>query len=190
MLMKAKGKHARRGHSRLLPYLLLAAVVTGLTATGTLAKYSSSFSADVSAEVAAFAGGGTMNFEVALEDMVPGSARTVQLAVQNYDEQQDCEVQLDYEIQVETTGNLPLTFQLIGKKEAGDENADSVLAGALDSTLKASGGKLPLASESRTRHTYELSITWPQEATDWDYSQEIDMLTVTVTTVQADPAAG
>lgn len=185
MPMKAKGKKPR-----LLCYLALAVLVTSLAATGTLAKYSSLFSADASMEVAAFAGGGTINFDVDLENISPGSTKTVQFTVQNYDAEQACEVALNYEIQVETTGNLPLSFQLLGKREAGDTSADSVLAGSLDDTLKAAGGKLPIASEGgRKQHTYELSMTWSQGETDEDYSKEIDMVTVTVTTVQADPAA-
>lgn len=185
MPMKAKGKR-----SRLLCYLVLAVLVTSLAATGTLAKYSSLFSAEADFETAAFAGGGTIDFDVALEGMVPGSARTMQFTVQNYNEEQDCEVGLDYEIQLETTGNLPLSFQLLGKKEPDDSSADSVLAGPLDNGLKAAGGKFPIASEGgRKQHTYELSVTWPEGETNEDYSREIDMLTVTVTTVQADPAA-
>lgn len=184
--MKTKGKK-----SRLLRYLALAVLATSLAATGTLAKYSSLFSAETTVQTAAFAGGGTVDFGVALEGMVPGGTKTVQFTVQNYDEKQDCDVQLNYEIQVETTGNLPLSFQLLGKKEAGDSSADSTLAGPLDSGLKAAGGKLPIASGGgRKQHTYELSMTWPEGETDEDYSKEIDMVTVTVTTVQANPAAG
>jgi len=191
--MKAKGKK-----SRLLLYLILAVAVTSLVTTNTLARYSSTFGVNASAGVAAFAGGGTMDFDVPLDNMTPGSTRTMQFTVQNYDEKQDCEVRLDYEIQVETTGNLPLSFQLLGKKGADDNSADSVLAGPLDSTLKAAGGKLPIAAagdaeagtNGRKQHIYELSVTWPAGKTDEDYSREIDMVTVTVTTVQANPAEG
>lgn len=192
MPRKAKGKK-----SRLLLYLILVMAATSLAATGTLAKYSSTFGVNASIEVAAFAGGGAMDFDVPLDNMTPGSTRTMQFTVQNYDEKRDCEVQLDYEIQVETTGNLPLSFQLLGKKTADDSSADSVLAGPLNSSLKASGGKLPIAAggdgetgAGRKQHTYELSVTWPAGETDEDYSREIDMVTVTVTTTQADPSAG
>lgn len=180
-------KHSKK-LSRLPLYLLLAVVVTMLATTGTLAKYSSRFSTSLSAQVAAFAGGGTLDFDLALEDMAPGDTRTVQFTVQNYDGERNCEVGLDYEISIDTMGNLPLSFALLGKKEAGDSGEGSELAGPLDQNLTAGGGKLPVAGGEegvRRQHTYELSISWPKEETNEDYSQEIDLVTVTVTTKQA-----
>lgn len=175
----------------LLRYLILAVVATSLVTTGTLAKYSSTFSASMSMQVAAFAGGGTVDFDVGLDDMLPGDTRTMQFTVQNYSGEADCEVALNYEIQVETLGNLPLEFELIGAKQADDENEGSVLVNDLDSDLKAVGGSLPIAADEenggRLQHSYELKVTWPQGKTDEDYSREIDMVTVTVTTVQAKP---
>lgn len=181
-------KHMKKP-SRLLLYLLLAVVVTMLAATDTLAKYSSQFSTSLSAKVAAFAGGGTLDFDLALEDMAPGDTRTVQFTVQNYDGERDCEVAMDYEIVIDTMGNLPLSFTLLGKKEAGDGEENSRLAGPLDQNLTAGGGKLPVAGGEeggRRQHTYELSISWPKEETNEDYSYEIDLVTVTVTTKQAE----
>ncbi len=190
--MKPKGKK-----SRLLIYLALAVLVTSLATSATLAKYSSTFSATATMQIAAFAGGGgAASFDVTMEDMAPGRSSAVQFTVQNYDEGEnglDCEVQMDYEIQVETTGNLPLVFSLRGQKESDDSSAKSVLTGQLDpGTLKAVGGKLPVASANtaaggRKKHTYELTVAWPEGETDEDYSQEIDMVTITVTAKQADP---
>ncbi len=185
-----KPEHAKhmKKRPRLLLYLLLAVVATMLATTGTMAKYSSQFSASASAQVAAFAGGGTLDFDLDLEDIAPGDTRTVQFTVQNYDGERNCEVALDYEIAIDTMGNLPLTFTLLGKKETGDSEKGSQLAGPLDKELTASGGKLPVAvgESSRKQHTYELSISWPKEETNEDYSQEIDFVTVTVTTKQAE----
>ena len=113
-----KSEHAKhmRHRPRLLRYLLLAAVVTMLGTTGTLAKYSSQFGTSLSARTAAFAGGGTLDFDLSLENMAPGDTRTVQFTVQNYDGERNCEVALEYEIAIDTMGNLPLTFTLRGKK--------------------------------------------------------------------------
>ena len=89
-----KSEHAKhmRHRPRLLRYLLLAAVVTMLGTTGTLAKYSSQFGTSLSARTAAFAGGGTLDFDLSLENMAPGDTRTVQFTVQNYDGERNCEV--------------------------------------------------------------------------------------------------
>lgn len=179
--MKGNGKKAR-----LLRYLVYAALVTTLFTSATLAKYASQFGANASVQVAAFAGGGTVDFDVALEGMAPGETRAVQFTVQNYEEDRNCDVQLEYEIQVETTGNLPLTFRLLGQKQSDDSSAGSLLVGTLDSGLKAAGGQLPVVSkEGKKQHTYELSVTWPPAEANVDYSDEIDMVSLRVTTRQA-----
>ncbi len=182
--MKAKGKKPR-----LIRWLALAVLVTSLAVSGTMARYSSRFGAQVSMQVAAFAGGGEVNFDVALEGMAPGDTRTVQFKVRNYEGEQGCDAQMAYEIQVETTGNLPLTFSLLGE-DPGDSSANSALVGALDSSLKAVGGKLPVTSlEGKREHSYQLSVYWPSGETDVDYSHEIDMVSVTVAAIQTDPSA-
>ncbi len=181
---------------RLIKYLLLALLATTAAASGTLAKYASTYSGGTVLKVAGFAGGGVINFDVALEGMSPGEdpPRTVDFAVQNYEGDNVCDVRMNYEIQVETTGNLPLTFSLVGEKEQNDSDPASVLAGALDENLKAVGGALPPASAEagggKRRHSYQLVVNWPADRADGDYSQEIDMVTVTVTAVQANPTAG
>lgn len=179
--MKTGGKKVR-----LLLLLVLAVTVTSLATTGTLAKYASEFKQTVSAEVAAFAGGGTVDFAVALADMVPGEQKTVDFTVCNFKGDTYSDVGIVYEIQVESTGNLPLEFSLLGKNDSGT----GTLAGDFNEEGKASGGWLPLAEEGKKlQHSYELSVTWSAGMASEEYSHEIDMVTVTVTAVQEDPGA-
>lgn len=188
MKKPVKMKHYKKT-SRLPVYLLLAVVATMLAATGTLAKYTSRFNGTVSMQTAAFAGGGSMDFDLSLENMSPGETRTTRFTVQNYEDGRECDVEMEYEIKIDTMGNLPLTFSLLGQKEAGD--GDSTLVGELNDQLLATGGKLPIsggAEGKKRKHSYELSIRWPATETDGDYSEEIDMVTVTVTTKQVQPA--
>lgn len=193
--MKGRNKY-------LLMLLLLAAVATSLFANDTMAKYSSSFTGSGTVNVAAFAGGAdTASFNVAVNDLSPGGTSTVNFAVQNYEGDKNSEVAMTYEIQVETTGNLPLSFAL--SSNAGDKGPYNQPVGQLAATdaekLKytATGGRLPVAAGDasqgmgKKRHAYELAVTWPAEAAhDWDYSNEIDMITVTVTSTQVNPEAG
>ncbi|MCH5353037.1 MAG: hypothetical protein J1E06_06195 [Acutalibacter sp.] len=207
--MRKSPKH-RKKTSRLPLYLLLAVVVTSLATTGTLAKYRSEFGAIVDMKVAAFAGGGTLDFDldVDLGGMYPGESCTTVFTVQNYDGEKSCAVAMDYEIQVETQGNLPLEFTLTGTRDSSGEN--NVLAGNLVESADpvegdpeegtpaggkkylASGGKLPIASEAngQVQHKYELNIVWPLEKNDSKYERGVDKITVTVTAVQARPDAG
>ena len=207
MKLPAKKKHSRKT-SRLPLYLLLAVVVTTLATTGTLARYRSEFGATANMEVAAFAGGGTLDFnlDVDLGNMYPNETRTTTFTVQNYEGDKKCDVVMDYDIRVDTAGNLPLTFTLRGKRDNDGEN--SVLAGDFEAvpgedssagggpaggkTFVASGGRLPIAggTDGRpTQHTYQLEVTWEKTENDIQYLGEIDKVTVTVTAVQARPEA-
>ncbi len=184
---KSSGKRAFPGRLRAMLLLILLVLATSLATAGTLAKYSSEFSVSANAQVASFSGSGTVNFDVALEDMVPGELKTVTFQVCNFQDGSFSDVAVDYEIQVESTGNLPLEFTLRGTKSGGM----GTLAGSLDAGGKASGGELPFAEEGKgVSHSYELSVFWPYEESGEEYSHEIDMINVTVTAVQKDPGSG
>lgn len=201
MKLWRKKKHSKKT-SRLPVYLLLAVVATMLATTGTLAKYSSQFSASTVLNVAAFAGGGSFDFDLDedLENMYPADTRTVYFAVQNYEDGQDCDVAMEYQVRLETTGNLPLNFTLRRKTDGGNEKGEAV--GALEIsapaageepipgvTYVAAGGKLPVASadDGRTVHAYELEVSWPPEYNDMKYSGKVDEVTVTVIAEQVRP---
>lgn len=191
--MPVTEKPQKKKRPRLLLYLVLVALSTSLAATGTMAKFHSKLGIDLAVQAAGFAGGGTVNFDAAFDNMTPGGRKDMEFTVQNYEGEQNSEVQLEYEIQVETTGNLPLVFELSGRKDSGDNSSNSVLVGSLDQNLKAVGGMLPPVEEggvNRTQHTYTLSVSWKEDETDGDYSHEIDMVSVTVTTKQSNPSAG
>lgn len=191
---EAKGGKTARKKPKLVRYLLILALATTMVASATLARYSSLSAITASMQVAAFASAGTVDFAVDLEGLSPGNKtpRTIQFAVQNYDEKQDCQTALDYTVRVETTGNLPLKFVLRG--QTGEIAENNQPAGSLspvsgqEHVWEAAGGKLPPAGE-RKQHKYELAVTWDETAEGLDYSHEIDMVTVTVTTTQADPTA-
>ena len=180
-----------RNKKKIIRYLLYLAVVTTIVTSATLAKYSTMAEFGVTGTVAAFVSGTTVDLNMALDDMAPGSAKNIQFTVVNYEGDQTSDVSLDYEILVSSTGNLPLAFSLLGEKESADSDAGSRLVGVLtqteDGQWKADGGKLPIASQTggRKKHTYRLTASWPASAEAADYSQEIDMLTVTVVTRQS-----
>lgn len=193
--MKWNGKKPR-----LLRYLVFLALITSLIASGTLAKYAAEVQGGVSLQVASFAAEGTADFTVHLENVSPSpeSFGTVQFAVRNYEAEESSQVQLNYTIKVETTGNLPLTFSLQKLNEPETEDPNNRFAGALvqkageASVWEAAGGVLPTVEtdSDKTQHKYLLSAAWTTGETSEDYSHEIDMVTVTVTTQQASPTEG
>lgn len=187
----------RKKYSRLWVYLLYLGLVTSLILVMTLARYASTAGGTGAATVAAMAGGGKP-IQMVLDDMVPGGEpRTLQFQVVNYKDGAISQVALDYEILVETTGNLPLRFTLTAAEETGTvqggttvetgavlENGD----GARAQTL--SGGCFPIAEAgtgntlTKQAHTYTLTVMWPKDKSEAGYADEIDLVTVSVTARQ------
>ncbi len=172
------------GFVRYLLYLLL---VTSVITSASLAKYTSHADTSVNGTLAAFVTDATINLQIPLSDMLyPGSTVDTSFTVTNFQGEQGSEVPLEYGIQVETTGNLPLRFSLRGEEIIEGEKAGGTLASPLDEKLCASGGKLPsMAVGGHVTHSYVLSVEWPETEADQDYSSEIDRVSVKITTTQA-----
>lgn len=181
-------KISRGGWIRYVVYL---ALVTSVLTSVTLAKYASTGGTTGKALVASFITGTTLDLDVSLEGMMgPGDTKTVNFDVTNYEGDKNNNVVLQYEIQVNTTGNLPLEFALTGEQRNADGSADadldvSKLAGSLDDNLKAVGGMLPPAGEfGKKTHSYKLQITWPRDKADEGYSDEIDRVALRISSTQ------
>lgn len=195
-MKKTSQKKAKVKRSHLLRYLALAAIVTSLATSTTLAKFSSSFFAGGNFTVASFAGGqGQQKFEAAITDIAPGLDDRVEFSVTNYEGRTVCDAAMAYEVRVETTGNLPLSYALEpegtaeGSTVAGElkqtENNELTFVTSTDGTIR--GG-------SQVAQRYRLVVKWKDntENSDYtveDYSHEIDMVTVTVTAKQAEGGA-
>lgn len=177
-------------YSRLWLYLLYLGLVTTLIVSVTLARYAATTGGSGTATVAAMAAGGGEPIRMVIEGMFPGSdPQTLQFKVVNYKDDAVSEVALDYDITVETTGNLPLEFELAAARDAGTAGAVTdtgtiLTGGAKSQTL--TGGAFPLVQNAadgklaRQEHTYTLTVNWPQAASDAGYADEIDLVTVTM----------
>lgn len=176
----------------MIRYLAYLAIVTTLITSTTLAKYSSEETLSVKSQVATFLESSKVDLNVALDDITPGGQKEVKFSVVNFEGGKTSDVDLEYEIQVATTGNLPLQFQLTGDLNGDTASADNRLVGELDqSTLKAAGGRMPLAegAAGKKTHSYTLYVVWPNSADAVKYKNEIDMLTVTISSWQRAPQA-
>lgn len=169
-----------------LRYLVYLALVTTVISSTTLARFVTEIGVGSQVLVAAFASGTTLNLELGTQEaMSPGETRTVSFTVTNQDAGTVSEVPLNYQLQIETTGNLPLQFGLSGEK-TDEKDTESRLVGALDEeTLCATGGTLPSAGGfGACSHSYTLTISWPEEQNTDEYSYEIDRLSVKISTEQ------
>ncbi len=171
-------KTQRKQHNRLWVFLLYLALVTSLILSVTLARYSSGASGTGTAAVAAMAGDASSTIQMSLDRMTPGGEdKELKFQVVNFTANAVSEVALDYQITVETTGNLPLTFTLAADEGTNRVGGGTILDGDKSQTL--TGGAFPLTGEKQA-HTYTLTASWPLEKNDGGYSQEIDLVTVRV----------
>lgn len=172
-----------------LRYLVYLALVTTVIGSTTLARYTLNGGAGMGATIAVFTSGVQKTLDLGTQGALsPGETKEIMFDVQNSEGGKVCEVPVNYEVQIETTKNLPLQFSLTGEKATGDTDGTlSALVGSLDpDTLTATGGKLPSArSGGGTSHSYTLLITWPPNENAEAYSREIDHLAVKIKTTQA-----
>ena len=185
MMRRAKQKK----HIFKLRYLAYLALVTTVIGSTTLASYAMTGNTTAGAAIAIFTSGVQKTLDLGTQGaLAPGEVKEIMFNVTNSENGKVCEVPVSYEVQIETTKNLPLQFSLTGTKdnEEADESLNA-LVGSLDQkTLLATGGKLPSArSGGGTNHSYTLRITWPQSENAEAYSSEIDHLSVKIKTTQA-----
>lgn len=188
--MMKRAKHTRRTFK--LRHLLYLVLVTSVISSTTLARYATKGIVGAEAKIAAFVSNTTFMHELGtLEDLAPGDTEKIYFTVTNKDGSTICDVPIDYEVQIVTTGNLPLNFSLSGKVSddgVTDESLTKLVElGALDQTkeYRATGGKFPSGRYGAASHTYTLTVSWPQDKTAEAYSDEIDRLAVKIKTVQS-----
>lgn len=185
--MRRRAKHQK--HTVKLRHLLYLALITTVISSTTLARFALKQTPTASATIAAFVSGTDLNLDLGTHGaLAPGEDKEITFHVKNYDENRKiCEVPVDYEVQIETTKNLPLVFSLSGTASLGvkDENLNKPVDALNATTLLATGGKLPSAKSGEAEHSYTLKISWPSDQNAEEYSSEIDHLSVSIKTKQS-----
>lgn len=123
-----------------------------------------------------------------IKGLYPGQSQTITFQVKNFKDLVVSEVTQEYSVIVETTGNLPLTYEL----SAGDAKNIGTYA-TTSSTVPESnptvwqwtGGSLPHSQECT--HSYTLTVKWNIGKNDAAFSDEIDLVTLTIDAKQARP---
>ncbi len=144
---------------RIAGIMLLLVLVFAYSITGLYAKYINSDSGDDTARVAKFEIGDNLAEQVAQVEirMAPGDA----FDVENYIEiTNNSEVSVKYTLEViRETNNLPIVIE--------EMKTGTIAANAGDETVG-------------------LNVSWPEEANDYCYSHEIDLITIKLTAEQID----
>lgn len=94
-----------------LRYLVYLVLVTTVISSTTLARFATRESVSSGATIAAFVSGSNLDLDLGAQGaLAPGETKTIYFSVTNSENGTICEVPVDYEMQIETTGNLPLKF--------------------------------------------------------------------------------
>lgn len=144
--------------------LILLVVVTSLTVVNLAAKYRSSTGSDDSARIAKFeiTETGVSTFDISTESFYPGYEVTKELQIHN-----KSEVAVDYTVTASTSGVLPLEIEIDG--DAGNP-------------LTFSRQLVPNGAMT----VFDITVRWPEEYNDVEYSGKLDLLKLTVSVTQAD----
>ena len=188
---KMRDKTKRRTYILYLLLLLLAMAGTGAV---TLARYTSQVLGTGQAVVASFVSDSSVVSENSVSLPVsslpkkPGAHVEIRFLVTNKKDDKISQVAQNYSLTILTAGNLPYEYKLSGTiTGASSSDMNRLLTAAeygaaIPVNIPSAGGILP-PSDSVT-HTYTLTISWPENAADPVYADEVEHIELVVDSEQ------
>lgn len=179
--------------SRVIGYLLLLTAASVGVLSVSYARYASQVSGEGTVSVAVWGADTTIEpLSIDVSGLTPGETKKYLFQVTNTKEGKTSQVAQEYSFTVETTENLPLSYNLsegssnpagIGTTIAGSDGTGELVF--QDGKAELTGGILPHTTP--VTHKYTLSVTWPEAEGGADYADEIDLVTLTVKADQIMP---
>lgn len=170
---------------RIVSYLLYLSLVCTLIFGVTYARYSTEVTGGTSAQTAAVALDSSLDLTEDLKGMTPGDAKPIFFSVSNKKDSTVSEVAQEYTITLLTTGNLPLKFSIAPSDNIANEQKYATVEDEQNKFW--SGGLFPAGKEET--HKYTLTVTWPQDANDTKFMNEIDAISLCIDAHQVEPKA-
>lgn len=176
-----------------LTVLLGAVLVTSHAVSGAMAKYTTAATSSDEARVALFGHDEAINFGgtwPGSTGFVPGASSSVGLYISNFKDDEVSEVTQTYEIQVVTSGNLPLRYEL--HKKDGDGKVDTTV---IDSFTESSSttshtfkitGSTTFEAGVRSEAKYQILAIWDAAQNSASYSGRPDFAQVNINVKQID----
>lgn len=170
---------------RMLYILIVFMIVT----TVTFSRYMITLIGEDSASLATF----TITSEIVKEDIeiitIPynittdSTTYTYELIIENYDDNHVNNVDMDYELTLEYTTNLPLVIVLREANETDDytivDGYGTVSTSDDGVTYDITDAWFPHTTE--TTHIYYIDVSWQEDASrNYELSYEIDLITATI----------
>lgn len=162
--------------------LLLAVLLISHAASGVFAKYSTAASASDAARVALFGHNESVDLSNWVASLKPGDSREIALQVSNANSGGEIsEVAQEYDIEVETAGNLPLAYTLM---------RDGAVIGSFGEKSSAvhtfASDGMAFAPGNSETHAYALVVNWPAEENSVKYADVPDYVQVRINVRQVD----
>lgn len=102
----------------------------------------------------------------------PGDTQTYQFVVANEKDGKQNETKTDYTIQLKLSGTMPLTAEI---KKTDDENSIITIDHTTADGNKVedqTSNKIEFLAGQKTKHDYELTVTWPEDQNDERYANK------------------
>lgn len=146
------------------------------------ARYATGATGSDSARIAIFGHNESINVEDFPANWKPGTKYTFKITVSDEKNKEISEVSQQYNIEVVTQGNLPLTYTLKDSKQnqiGQFTESSSPKYTFTDQNMKFQAGQ-------SQEHSYELLVEWPGNETDPDFAEIPDTLKINVNVEQID----
>ena len=132
---------------------------------------------------------------IELKNIAPGWKKKINIRVRNWKsngENTTSDYDQSFNLELETTGNLPLEFTLREKQEesGADSSGPNIFSrmGPYNYTSTEQIFTVPSETgDSKQTKSFILSMEWPEGDTDEYYKNEIDYIELSIRAVQAQP---
>lgn len=179
--------HDRRAVAAIACALIAAVAITLPLVGATFARYTTQAESPSQARVALFGHDESIDFgNTWAANLKPGDTRTVALSVANAKDGAVSEVAQTYDIEVETAGNLPLTFTLSKDGAAIAEATGKSTSTAASKTHVFETDGMAFSAATAETHDYTLTVAWPSDKDAVSYADMPDYVQVDINVKQTD----
>lgn len=147
------------------------------------ARYATGVTGSDSARVAVFGHNESINVENFPEYWKPGMNYTFQITVSDQKNNKISEVAQQYEIQVVTQGNLPLTYTL---KDSENNVVGQFKEDSNNTSKTFQNDNMKFQAGNAKEHSYNLQIQWPDNEKDSDLAGIPDTVKININVKQID----
>ena len=175
-------KSASTGKTKLkvnkLHVVLIALALISVLATGvTFSSYNSTSTGSSTVSIALFANDHHV-VDIPLTDFAPGVTKEVPIEIYNYEGDKISEVSQRYTLTYELLmDRLPIQISL-------EEDEDNQATVSIEDGVATGDFNLNNGAPEAQSASFKLIITWPAEENDHHYSEEIDVVRVTIDSTQ------